>query len=196
MKHNVIKANEVKQAEVKNVQPTANVSVKEAIPETLLANIMKGDGDAIAMSISKYGLDTTKDAILKAKAEAWEAKQAQDVLEQAKNELLALVQPEQATKPVTELTKRVKELFGDKPTQSEFLSSVLMSIGMTHDKAKSIHASVLTKNVAEAINKAYGDKLPDTVTGHKTTWKDDSTTRQRISNHISKPPKFYVEGNC
>lgn len=193
---NIIKTSEVKQGEVKNVQSQATSDVKQAIPDTMLANIMKGDGEAIAMSISKYGLDATKEAILKAKAEAWEREQAANVLEAAKNELLALVAPEQATVPVTELSARVKNIFGDKPTQSEFLSSVLMSINMPWQTAKGIHASVLTKAVAEAIAKAYGDKLPDTVTGHKTTWLDDSTTRQRISNHISKPPKFYVEGNC
>jgi hypothetical protein len=195
MKNQIIKREEQK-AEVKNVQPEATSAPTVAIPESLMANIMRGDGEAIAMAIKQYGLEATKEAILKAKSEAWEREQAANVLEQAKNELLALVQPEQATKPVTELTKRVKDIFGDKPTQSEFLSSVLMSIGYTHDKAKQVHAAVLTKAVAEAINKAYGDKLPETVTGHKTTWRDDSTTRQRISNHISKPPKFYVEGNC
>jgi hypothetical protein len=175
---------------------TAYDGGKQTIPESLMIDIMKGDGEAIAQAIQKYGLAATKEAILTAKSEAWEAQQAQQALEQAKNELLALVQPEQATKPVTELSQRVKTLFGDKPTQSEFLSSVLMSIGYDHAKAKTVHASILTKAVAEAIGKAYGDKLPETVTGHKTTWLDDSTTRQRISNHISKPPKFYLEGHC
>ena len=193
MKQNIIKREDVKTVET--VETVETVKTMQAV-DYAVQIIEATDKGAMIANVPLDMVQATKQAIIDLMALEDAHKVNLMEAEKARQGLSDLFTPKQATQPVTELSARIKNIFGDKPTQSEFLSSVLMSIGMTHDKAESVHASLLTKAVAEAIAKAYGDKLPDTVTGHKTTWRDDSTTRQRISNHISKPPKFYVEGNC
>lgn len=137
---------------------------------------------------------TDKATTLRQEAET-QAKE-EEAREEALKALAAQFAPQTATATKSDLAAHVKTLWGDTPTQSAFLSSVLLHMGYDIAKAKATHNAVLTSEVAATLAAAYPNGLPASVTGHKTTWLADATTRQRIANHISKPPKFYVDGRC
>ena len=175
---------------IKTAQVEAQAQV-EVQAQLNITSIMSGNTEAIKQAIDEHGLEVVKQAIVTAQVEAQAIKAQAQVEAQAISEILAMVTPAKSA-TVSDLASRVKGLYGDAPTQSEFLTEVLLHTGNDLTTAKSKHASILTMEVSQAIEQAYGDKLPDSVTGKKTTWKNDTTTRQRIANHISKPPKFYA----
>jgi len=173
----------------KAVEGKAEVKTIDGI--TLKA-IMEGHKQAVLDAVKQYGVEVVKQAIeaYKASMEA-EALKAREE-EEAVASLLAMVQ--QPTATPTDLATHVLATWGEKPSQGEFLTSVLLALGMDIDKAKSTPTAILSILVSEAVAGAYPDGPPASVMGHKTTWKADKSTRTRVAAHISKPPQYYVEG--
>lgn len=164
------------------------------VDDATLQAIMSGDKAVIVDACTTYGVEVVKAAIeaYKATQEAEKARAREE--EEAIAGIMAMVASPQPAPTVTDLSTRVLSTWGENPTQSEFLTSVLLSEGMDITTARKTHTASLTSLVADAIHQAYGTDLPASVLGHKTTWLNDKSTRTRIAAHISKPPKFYLEG--
>lgn len=194
MKHKNQAAQTV-QAETAPATTTRNTLVVE-YARTLLASGSQEEALTVLKRVPDGMIAEVALQATQLREEATKQIEEEKAREESLKALASQFAPVQTTATKSDLAAHVKALWGDAPTQSEFLSSVLMNMGYDLPKAKATHNAVLTSEVAATLAAAYPQGLPASVTKAKTTWLADATTRQRLANHISKPPKFFIDGRC